>query len=139
MTYEQLLLEHARLIDLRFVRGHLTGAEERRLRRVRRKLDWWEQKPGHRGRCVQLLMGPDPSALLRRHPPKLGPPTSYMPREGSIPVEQATLEPFFRLELDNDDGTLFEAVEAQTKEQAEEAFFAAVGMLVRYSKREKQK
>lgn len=106
MTYEQLLHEHDRLVDLLFVRGHLTGSEKRRLQRIRRRLDRRESKP---------------------------------PREASLPVEATALEPFFRLELDNDDGTLFEAVEAQTKEQAEGAFFAAVGMLLRYSKREKPK
>ena len=136
MTHEQLLLEHGRLIDLRFGRGHLTGAEERRLRRVRRKLDRWEQKPGPHARCAQLLLSQDPPALLHRHSPKLGPPIVYMPCEDSLSGAEANaIEPFFRLELCNDDGTLFESVEAQTKEQAEEAFFAAAGMLLRYSKR----
>jgi hypothetical protein len=110
MTHEQLLHEHGRLVDLLFVRGHLTGSEKRRLQRVRRKLDRWEQKTTPRAR-----------------------------ESRSVPVSESSIEPFFRLELCNDDGTLFESVEAQTKEQAEEAFFAAVGMLLRYSKQEEQK
>jgi len=99
---EQLILEHGRLVDLRFVRGHLTGAEKRRLLRIRRKLDWPHPRPA-----------PVP-----------------------VPTREPTIEPFFRLECLEEDGTVIESVEAQTREQGEAAFFEAVGLLMRLCKTE---
>lgn len=102
MTHEQLILEHSRLVDLLFVRGHLTGSEKRRLLRIRRKLD-------------------------RPHPRPVPVP---------VPTREPTIEPYFRLESVDEDGTVIESVEAQTKEQGEAAFFRAVGLLMRLCKTE---
>lgn len=130
MTYDQILLERSKLVERRFVHGHLTGAERRRKRRLERRLDGLESRRWHLAtRGPRMLTSPSPELVeaLSIIDSELKP----IP----IPGSKVTFEPFFRLELCNDDGTLFESVEAQTKEQAEEAFFAAAGMLLRYSKR----
>ena len=119
MTHDELLAEHERLIDLRFTRGHLTGAEKRRLRRLRKKIDHLE---GGAEKTTWVWSLPTTISFFRRPPPDVPVTTA-----GSTIGE--TDRVLFGLYLDGGNGGKGAAVEARTQDELVPAFVKAADVL----------